>query len=144
MIRFLDFGNPTQESQARAAFGAVQFLLPAWVLEVNVYACPKQQDDDILTVHLLPDYRKIGIDVYPCFFARDLLQQRQDFQHEFFHAILGRMTDYVERALIKPIKDRNADLHAHIVGEWESLVESTVQELCYAHETRMREELKGA
>ena len=127
-IKYYQFENEEHLKRAKELIDPLLQYFPTWVLEIDIYAQPLEHTDH-LNVNLAPRYRRLYFNFGPIFWTSDHGDQKADVVHEFFHAILGELVDWVRRSLIDPIKEKDEALFNMLEREYTDRSERVTQEL---------------
>ena len=103
---------------------------PAWVLDIFVVSQPWEHTEHV-AVCLESRYKRIWINIGPGFYGESAAEKVEDVRHEFFHAILGEMVDWVFLAMIDPMKQKDEAMHDVLKREFTDRSERATQELVH-------------
>lgn len=131
MTTYHQFENDNTEAMARNVIAPLVRLMPQWVRHVYVYAYDNLEGEAMASCCSEPDYRRVTINLSCMFFDRPATKQYEVVVHEFFHAMLGEVSQWVERRMIAPIKETNKELYRHVGEEFTERMERVVQELTF-------------
>lgn len=106
-------------------------LFPCWVREMYVDSYNQEVKGDLIECNLQADYRRVQWTVYSDFFSMTAECQRDCVIHEFYHAVLGEVTGWVDEALLKPVKEQSEAMHGQLQEEWRWRMERAIQELVF-------------
>lgn len=129
-IEYYAFENDAILAHVKALFEEYRPLLPDWLNTLTVVSSAQDGEGNCLKVHYSQhEYMHARISVFPVYFDQTEKQQRIGIIHEMVHIQDAARLDFTESHLIKPIKERNPELHGYIWEEFrvklERFTEST-------------------
>lgn len=129
-IKAHSFANRQLEDELKSTVERMEGVLPFWVNGIRLmYGGPGDDPDVCANVQMLPEYREMAVQVYDSYFGLDLGDRLVVLMHEMCHAMVARVSEWVEDRVLPLIQEQNIQLAQFIAGELSSRVESTVQDL---------------
>lgn len=131
-IVFRGFENSGEQSSAKILLGSLLFLVPHWVKLISVKRMTTTSiDDPACAIETCEKNRWCAMSLYEGFFSSPEDEQSIYMIHELLHLQHCVVVDWVMNRLIKPLSDRNMELHGYCLDEFTERFERFTEDMAH-------------
>lgn len=130
-ITYAGFESESQEAEARRAVEACVWVLPFWVHLLRVERGYSTEGRTVAEITCDNEYRMATVRIYGDWYDAPEQRRREMLLHEFAHAILDPLAQWMRGTVLGILKDSNPALYDVLRAEVTAKTEAVVQDLAF-------------